>query len=55
MMIYIMPCGQKSDVIDVMLGIARHLYITSSRRGEGGVSQLLMFDDMGGGGGLETP
>ena len=22
---YIMPCGQKNDVIDVMLGIAGHL------------------------------
>ena len=28
MMRYILPHGQKSDVIDIMLGIARHLYIT---------------------------
>ena len=28
MMKYILPRGQKSDVIDVMLGIARNLYIT---------------------------
>ena len=33
---YILPRGQKSDVIDVMLGVACHLYITKSRRGEGG-------------------
>ena len=53
---YIMPHGQKKDVINVILGIAHHLYITLSHRGRG-VSQKLMFVEMGRGreGGLETP
>ena len=51
MMEYILPCGQKSDVINV---IWASLIINILHNHKGG-SQKLMFVDMGGGRALETP
>ena len=41
-MVYIMPHEKKIDVINVILGISHHLYITQSPRGKGGKPKVYL-------------